>query len=60
MKKRDVQMYKIAECKKASDVEQLFRELEDFGYGKIRDVKPKGRGRPTQEFVLFGYEQELC
>jgi hypothetical protein len=58
-RKRDIQMYKVADCKKASDVKTLFETLQDFGYGKIRKVAP-GRGRPTIEFVLFDQKKELC
>lgn len=52
VRKRDIQMYKVADCKKTSEVEALFKTLQDFGYGKIQKVQPS-RGRPTIEFVLF-------
>ncbi|OYD06113.1 DUF3987 domain-containing protein [Paludifilum halophilum] len=53
VKKRDIQMNKIAGCGRGSDVEQLFRELEDFGYGRVIEIKPK-RGPKTIGFELFG------
>jgi hypothetical protein len=52
VQRRDVQRYKITGCKKRSDVEELFRELEDFGYGKVIEIKPK-RGPKTMGFQLF-------
>ncbi|MDQ0417901.1 hypothetical protein J2Z48_002085 [Croceifilum oryzae] len=51
-RKRDIQMHRVANCKKSSEVDVLFGELRDFGYGTIQKVQPK-RGRPTLEFVLF-------
>ncbi|OYD06105.1 DUF3987 domain-containing protein [Paludifilum halophilum] len=53
VKKRDIQRKRIGGCKKASDVDQLFNELEDHGYGqREKETPPKG-GPKTITFKLF-------
>jgi len=54
VKRRDVQRYNVAGCKKASEVDQLFKELEDLGYGKTKEIS--GRGGKTIQFTLHGCE----
>lgn len=51
VKRRDIQKNNVAGYKKASDVDRLFEELEDLGYG--RKVVINGRGRPSVQFTLF-------
>jgi len=51
--KRDLQMNRVGGCKKASEVDDLMRTLQDLGYGKIEKRKQAGkRGRPSVVFVL--------
>lgn len=50
VKRRDIQRKNIPGYKKASEVDQLFAELEDLGYGKKQTIS--GRGRPSEQFVL--------
>lgn len=52
VKKRDIQMNGVAGCKKASEVDELFQELEDYGFGVVVRER-KGRGRPTVYFSLI-------
>jgi len=51
VKRRDIQKNNVAGYKKASDVDRLFEELEDLGYG--RKVVISGRGRPSVQFTLY-------
>lgn len=51
VKKRDIQMNGVAGCKKASEVDELFQELEDYGFGVVVRER-QGRGRPTVYFCL--------
>lgn len=53
VKRRDVITFRVADCKKNSDVDALFKELTDWGYGKVVEIKPK-RGPATVGFELFG------
>lgn len=53
-RKRDVQRQRLAGCKRASDVDRLFHDIVDFGYGKIVYESPSsGRGRPAKKIVLY-------
>jgi hypothetical protein len=49
---RDLYRNKVAGCKRRSDAESMFSDLEDYGYGHVVDVKP-ARGRSTKEFIAF-------
>lgn len=51
VKKRDVQRAGVVGCEKGSEVEELFEELEDYGFGIILK-ESRGRGRPTIYFSL--------
>src|SRR5690606_36309502 len=53
-KRRDTQKNNVSGCKKASEVDQLFQELEDLGYGRTKTIS--GRGRKSIQFVLHGYD----
>ena len=54
-KRRDVIAYRIAGCKKNSDVDALFQELTDYGYGTVVKESPPSGGRPVVMFKLHGY-----
>ncbi len=51
--KRDAQRKRVGGCKKASEVEALFEELKDHGYGRIEYTTPPNGGRRTAVFKLF-------
>lgn len=55
VKRRDFVTYKIAGCKKNSDVDALFEELKDYGYGTVVKESPPKGGRPVVIFKLHGY-----
>ncbi|SDY22504.1 DUF3987 domain-containing protein [Thermoactinomyces sp. DSM 45892] len=50
VKRREIQKNNVAGCKKATEVDQLFQELSDYGYGHIEEIK--GKGRSTYQFSL--------
>lgn len=49
--RRDAQRKRLVGCKKASEVDALFEELADCGYGRV--IKVPTNGRPTAIFKLF-------
>ena len=51
--KRDAQRKRLGGCKKASEVEALFQELKDYGYGRIEYQTPPKGGPKTAVFKLF-------
>lgn len=53
VKKEDIWRKRVSGCKKSSEVDALFEELVDLGYGRMVKEKPEGRGRPLVYFKLF-------